>query len=30
VTAHRPLDEINEAFRDLAAGVGIRTVIDLR
>ena len=29
VTAHRPLDEINEAFADLAAGVGIRTVIDL-
>ena len=24
----RPLDEINEAFTDLAAGVGIRTVID--
>ena len=30
VTAHRPLDEINEAFADLAAGVGIRTVVDLR
>ena len=30
VTARRPLDEINEAFTDLAAGVGIRTVIDLR
>jgi Zn-dependent alcohol dehydrogenase len=29
VTAHRPLDEINEAFADLAAGVGIRTVVDL-
>ena len=29
VTAHRPLAEINEAFTDLAAGVGIRTVIDL-
>ena len=29
VTARRPLDEINEAFADLAAGVGIRTVIDL-
>jgi len=29
VTAHRPLTEINEAFTDLAAGVGIRTVIDL-
>ena len=30
VTARRPLDEINDAFTDLAAGVGIRTVIDLR
>jgi S-(hydroxymethyl)glutathione dehydrogenase/alcohol dehydrogenase len=29
VTAHRPLDEINEAFTDLAAGKGIRTVVDL-
>ena len=29
VTARRPLDEINDAFTDLAAGVGIRTVIDL-
>jgi len=29
VTAHRPLDEINDAFTDLAAGRGIRTVIDL-
>jgi Zn-dependent alcohol dehydrogenase len=29
VTARRPLDEINDAFSDLAAGVGIRTVIDL-
>ena len=29
VTARRPLDEINDAFDDLAAGVGIRTVIDL-
>jgi S-(hydroxymethyl)glutathione dehydrogenase/alcohol dehydrogenase len=29
VTARRPLDEINDAFIDLAAGVGIRTVIDL-
>jgi Zn-dependent alcohol dehydrogenase len=29
VTARRPLDEINDAFADLAAGVGIRTVIDL-
>jgi S-(hydroxymethyl)glutathione dehydrogenase / alcohol dehydrogenase len=29
VTAHRPLDDINEAFADLGRGVGIRTVIDL-
>jgi Zn-dependent alcohol dehydrogenase len=29
VTARRPLAEINDAFADLAAGVGIRTVIDL-
>jgi S-(hydroxymethyl)glutathione dehydrogenase/alcohol dehydrogenase len=29
VTAHRPLEEINDAFTDLAAGRGIRTVIDL-
>jgi Zn-dependent alcohol dehydrogenase len=29
VTARRPLEEINDAFADLAAGVGIRTVIDL-
>jgi S-(hydroxymethyl)glutathione dehydrogenase/alcohol dehydrogenase len=29
VTSHRPLDEINEAFTDLGAGVGIRTVLDL-
>jgi Zn-dependent alcohol dehydrogenase len=29
VTARRPLDEINDAFADLAAGAGIRTVIDL-
>ena len=29
VTARRPLDDINDAFTDLAAGVGIRTVIDL-
>ena len=29
VTARRPLDEINDAFTDLGAGVGIRTVIDL-
>lgn len=30
VTAHRPLDAINDAFDDLAAGRGIRTVIDLQ
>jgi Zn-dependent alcohol dehydrogenase len=29
VTARRPLGEINDAFADLAAGRGIRTVIDL-
>jgi len=29
VTARRPLDEINLGFEDLAAGVGVRTVIDL-
>jgi Zn-dependent alcohol dehydrogenase len=29
VTARRPLDDINDAFADLAAGIGIRTVIDL-
>lgn len=28
ITARRPLDQINEGFADLAAGVGIRTVID--
>jgi S-(hydroxymethyl)glutathione dehydrogenase / alcohol dehydrogenase len=29
ITARRPLDEINLGFDDLAAGVGVRTVIDL-
>jgi Zn-dependent alcohol dehydrogenase len=29
ITARRPLDEINEGFDDLAAGIGVRTVIDL-
>jgi S-(hydroxymethyl)glutathione dehydrogenase/alcohol dehydrogenase len=29
ITSRRPLDEINEGFADLGAGVGIRTVIDL-
>jgi S-(hydroxymethyl)glutathione dehydrogenase / alcohol dehydrogenase len=28
VTAHRPLDEINEGYADLRAGVGLRTLID--
>jgi len=29
ITAHRPLDEINEAFADMGNGVGIRTVLDI-
>jgi Zn-dependent alcohol dehydrogenase len=29
VTARRPLDEINDAFADMKAGHGIRTVLDL-
>ncbi len=29
ITARRPLEEINEGFDDLAAGIGVRTVIDL-
>lgn len=29
VTAHRPLDETAQALDDLAAGVGLRTVLDL-
>jgi Zn-dependent alcohol dehydrogenase len=29
VTHHRPIDEINEAFADLEAGVGIRTALSL-
>ncbi|MDP1823254.1 MAG: Zn-dependent alcohol dehydrogenase [Archangium sp.] len=29
VTARRPLEEINEAFADMKAGRGIRTVLDL-
>jgi Zn-dependent alcohol dehydrogenase len=29
VTARRPLEEINEAFEDMKAGHGIRTVLDL-
>ena len=29
VTARRPLEEINEAFADMKAGHGIRTVLDL-
>ena len=28
ITARRPLDEINQGFADLGAGVGIRTIID--
>ena len=27
ITQRRPLDEINEAFTDMEAGVGIRTVL---
>ncbi len=29
ITARRPLEEINEAFADMKAGHGIRTVLDL-
>jgi Zn-dependent alcohol dehydrogenase len=29
VTARRPLDQVNEAFADMRAGVGLRTVITL-
>ena len=29
ITGHRPLDEINQAFDDLRASRGIRTVIDI-
>jgi Zn-dependent alcohol dehydrogenase len=29
VTARRPLDEINEAFADMKAGRGLRTVLDI-
>jgi Zn-dependent alcohol dehydrogenase len=29
VTKHRPLEEINEAFADMKAGRGIRTVLDI-
>ena len=29
VTSHRPLDEINEAFDDMRAGAGLRTVLAL-
>ncbi len=29
VTARRPLGEINEAFADLHAGIGLRTILDL-
>ncbi len=29
VTSRRPIDEINQAFDDLAAGRGVRTVLSL-
>lgn len=29
VTAHRPLAEVNEAFADMAAGRGLRTLLDV-
>jgi Zn-dependent alcohol dehydrogenase len=29
VTTRRPLDEINEAFADLEAGVGVRTALQI-
>ena len=29
ITARRPLAEVNEAFADMAAGVGLRTVLEL-
>jgi Zn-dependent alcohol dehydrogenase len=29
ITAHRPLDEINEAFDDMTAGRGLRTVLTI-
>ncbi|MGI9286976.1 MAG: hypothetical protein ACR2P1_16445, partial [Pseudomonadales bacterium] len=29
VTARRPLEEVNEAFADLEAGKGIRTVLSI-
>ena len=29
ITHRRPLDEINEAFADVEAGVGIRTVLEM-
>jgi Zn-dependent alcohol dehydrogenase len=29
ITARRPLEQINEAFADMKAGVGLRTVIDI-
>ena len=29
ITHRRPLDEINDAFADMEAGVGIRTVLEM-
>jgi S-(hydroxymethyl)glutathione dehydrogenase/alcohol dehydrogenase len=29
VTSRRPLDEVNEGFADMTAGVGLRTVLTL-
>jgi S-(hydroxymethyl)glutathione dehydrogenase/alcohol dehydrogenase len=29
VTAHRPLEEVNEGYEDLRNGVGLRTVLDI-
>ena len=29
ITARRPLEEVNEGFADLAAGKGIRTVLEI-
>ena len=29
ITARRPLEEINEAFADMTAGIGLRTVLTI-
>jgi S-(hydroxymethyl)glutathione dehydrogenase/alcohol dehydrogenase len=29
ITARRPLEQINEAFADMKAGVGLRTVVTI-